>query len=347
MRRKVFVYLLVLGFCLSLSAQADTIIFKSGDRLSGKLVSLENGKLVFNANDVGQVTVDIALVDNFTTDEPVEFHFQDGTIFKSRALKGDPGIFAVEDTTVLPANRFSIGDLQAINPPVKPPVVWTGNITVGITSTHGNTFTESANVSANATRRSEKDRLNIDAAYLASRSEEERNGDKEKVTTQESFVAGTKYDYFWTKKCYSFVNGRYKKDHIADLDYRIIGGLGMGYQWVESETMKFSTDAGVAELCEKYVSHDVVTKNDEFSGQLGYNFDWKFHEKFTFLHNLRYYPSFGKLSDYFMTTDAEIRAAITKSMFSSIKAILDYDSTPAPGIGSTDTKYILGVGWNF
>jgi putative salt-induced outer membrane protein YdiY len=347
MRKSLLVFLMVSAFFTCLSAQADTIIFKSGDRLTGKLVSLENGKLVFNANDVGQVTIDIALVDNFTTDEPVEFHFRDGTVLKSRALTGDPGIFAIEETKILPANRFPISDIQAINPPVKPAVVWTGNVTVGMTSTHGNTFIESANASANATRRSDKDRLNLDAAYLASRAEEEEDGEKEKVTTQESFVAGTKYDYFWTKKCYSFVNGRYKKDHIADLDYRIIGGLGMGYQWIESEKMKFSTDAGVAELCEKYISHDVITKHDEFSGQLGYNFDWKFHEKFTFLHNMRYYPSFGMFSDYFLTTDAEVRAAITKSMFTSFKAILDYDSTPAPDVGSTDTKYVLGVGWNF
>ena len=39
--------------------------------------------------------------------------------------------------------------------------------------------------------------------------------------------------------------------------------------------------------------------------------------------------------------------ALTESMFGSFKAILDYDSTPAPGIGKTDTKYIQGVGWSF
>ena len=48
-----------------------------------------------------------------------------------------------------------------------------------------------------------------------------------------------------------------------------------------------------------------------------------------------------------LTTDAELRAEITKSMFGSLKAILDYDSTPGEGVGTTDTKYILGVGWNF
>ena len=81
--------------------------------------------------------------------------------------------------------------------------------------------------------------------------------------------------------------------------------------------------------------------------QLGYHLDWKFAEKFTFLHKLTYYPSFTSPSDYFLTADAELRAAITDSMFSNFKAVLDYDSIPAQGVGTTDTKYILGVGWNF
>jgi putative salt-induced outer membrane protein YdiY len=292
--------------------------------------------------------VDVSQIENFNTEEAVEFHFQDGTIIKSRALSGDPGIFALEETTILPVNQYPISEIQSINPPVKPAVTWTGNITVGMTSTHGNTFTESANVSFNAMRRTDKDRLKLDSAYLASRTEEEdQNGDKEKVTTEESFVIGGKHDYFWTEKFYSYVNGRFKKDHIADLDRRIIAGLGLGYQWIESDTMNFNTDAGLAELCEQYTTHDEVTKSDQLSVQLGYSFDWQFHEKFLFLHNMTYYPSLETLSDYFLTTDAEIRASITESMYSSFRAVLDYDSTPAEGIGSTDTKYILGVGWKF
>lgn len=34
-------------------------------------------------------------------------------------------------------------------------------------------------------------------------------------------------------------------------------------------------------------------------------------------------------------------------MFGSFKAIMDYDSTPAKEVGSTGTKFIFGLGWNY
>ena len=80
---------------------------------------------------------------------------------------------------------------------------------------------------------------------------------------------------------------------------------------------------------------------------LGYHFDWMINGRFTFIHNLTYYPSFEGLSDCFITADAELRAGITESLFANLKAILDYDSMPAENIATTDTKYILGVGWKF
>ena len=46
-----------------------------------------------------------------------------------------------------------------------------------------------------------------------------------------------------------------------------------------------------------------------------------------------------------MTTTAELRASLTKSMFANLKIIFNYDESPADGQGSTDLKYLLGVGF--
>jgi len=65
------------------------------------------------------------------------------------------------------------------------------------------------------------------------------------------------------------------------------------------------------------------------------------------LHDLTYYPSLEQFSDYFLTATAELRASLTKTMFANFKVIFNFDSTPAPDRGSTDIKYLLGVGINF
>jgi putative salt-induced outer membrane protein YdiY len=348
--------LLVLGVCVSI--HADVVIFKNGDKLTGKVVKLEGGKLTFKADVVGEVPLDLANISSFSTEDPAEFHLQDGTVLKSKVHPAEPGQVTLEKTELIQAQTIPLTAVTSINPPIKPPVTWSGSVTLGMTSTHGNTFTESANVSANVTRRTEQDRLRAYSTYLASRTRDDDTN--EKVTTEESFTLGGKYDYFLTKKWYTFLNADYKKDHVADLDYRIIAGGGMGYQWIEEDNLKFSTDAGVSELCEKYTKRksvppalrpprweEEITKSDELSLQLGYALEWIINDKFSFYHNTRYYPSFGDPADYFLTTDAELRAAITKNLFGSLKAIMDYDSTPGEDVGTTDTKYILGVGWKF
>jgi len=329
----------------------DVVVFKNGDKLSGKLVKLENGTLVFDSAEMGPINLKIERIRNFSTDADIECHFSDGTIIKSKAVTAEPGRFTLEKTDLLAAQTFSIDSLTAINPPAKPLPKWSGNVTVGISSTHGNAFSEGANVSFDTKRRSEKDRTHIYSRYLASRTKDKE--ENKKITTEESFLLGGKYDYFLTDKLYGYTNGSFKKDHVADLDHRIIAGLGCGYQWIETDDMNFGTDAGYANLYEKYTHRDSstglkkTTSTDEPSLQLGYSFDWKIINKITFLHNMRYFPSFGTMSDYFLTTNAELRASISKSMFGSFKAVLDYDSSPAENIGATDTKYILSIGWNF
>jgi hypothetical protein len=54
-----------------------------------------------------------------------------------------------------------------------------------------------------------------------------------------------------------------------------------------------------------------------------------------------------RLSNYYFNTDFGIRADITKTFFTQFKVEYRYDSQPAPGRGSNDLRYILGVGVNF
>ena len=74
--------LLVLGVCVSI--HADVVIFKNGDKLTGKVVKLEKGKLTFKADVVGEVPLDLANISTFSAEEPAEFHLQDGTVIKSK-----------------------------------------------------------------------------------------------------------------------------------------------------------------------------------------------------------------------------------------------------------------------
>ena len=91
---------------------------------------------------------------------------------------------------------------------------------------------------------------------------------------------------------------------------------------------------------------DVSRRNDVIL-QSGYHFEWKPFSKIHYISNLTYNPSIDDWGDYNLTHDSEVRAFITSKIYSTFKFILDYDSHPGEDSASTDTDYILGLGWNF
>jgi len=337
--------LIVVTCVLSLSGLlfADEIVFKNGDKLTGKIEQLTEGKMVFKSDVAGTVTIELSKIRTFSSTEPVEVHLSDGTVFRRRIVQSQSERFAIAGDAALSAQEFALGSVASINPPAKPAAKWSGSISAGLTSTHGNTSTDTTNASVNLTKRTEKDRTLLTADYAKGRQENPDTG--EKITTEDWWRTRAKYDYFFSKKFYGYLDGRYEKDRIAELDRRVILGGGVGYQWVESEEMNFSTEVGLATLYEKF--NNQTDSQSNLSAQLGYHFDRKLPAGLKFINDLTYYPSTENLSDYYLTTTAELRAPFSERMFTNFKVIFDYDATPAEGKGSTDTKYILGVGMNF
>ena len=339
MRYKILIAIFCLGLFVQ-SGRADEIVLKNGDHLTGKIVQLVDGKMVFKSDFVGEVTVELSNIQTFSSDEPITVNLGDKTGFNQKVLSAGDGRFGVEGGDSLKAQEFTVADIVSINPPIPK---WTGDISVGITSTHGNTKTETISASANAMKRTEQDRMTVSADYAKGEQENPDTGDT--VTTEDWWRAKSEYNYFFRKKVYGFLDGSYEKDAVAELDRRVIVGVGGGYQWIESENMNFSTAFGLASLYEKFDNQ--TDSNSELSFQVGYNFDKTLRKNIKFTHDLTYYPAINKFSDYYLTSTTGIRADFTEKIFMTVKAIFNYDATPAIGRGSTDTKYFLGIGYRF
>jgi putative salt-induced outer membrane protein YdiY len=339
MRFKTLILLILLGGFARLS-YGDEIQLKNGDRLTGKIIKLVDGKLVIKSDAAGEVTVNLSNIQTLSSDEPIIVNLKDGTSLKQKISSSEAGRFAIAGDETVQAQEFAVTDIVSINPPIPK---WKGTISAGITSTHGNTKTESITGSANLSKRTQKDRTILSADYAKSKQNNKDTG--EELTIEDWWRAHAKYDYFFSKKMYGYLDGRYEKDAIAELERRVAVGIGGGYQWIESADMNFSTELGLASLYEKY--NNQTDSNSEMSAQLGYHFDKKLRKNLLFINDLTYYPALEKPSNYYLTTTAELRTNLNRAMFMNFKAILDYDSTPAIGAHNTDVKYFLGLGYSF
>ena len=316
-------FLLSTLLCAMLSGiplQADQVFLKNGDRLSGTISHLTDGTLTLKSDLVGEITIPLANIQTFASESPVEIHLKDGAVLNQAVRVAEGNQFAIEDGETLRAQTFNVEDVVSVNPPAKPKPKWTGSVSGAWASTHGNTKTETISASVNMSKRTEKDRTTVSADYGKGKQEDKDTGEDETI------------EDWW-------------RASIAELDRRVTVGIGGGYQWIESDDMSFSTEAGAASLYEKFDNQ--TDSNSELSMQAGYNFDKKITEGMKFVHDLTYYPAFDRFSDYYLTTTAEVRAALVKNMFANFKVIFNYDTTPAIGQGSTDVKYLFGIGLTF
>ena len=203
-------------------------------------------------------------------------------------------------------------------------------------------------MSAEAVRRAERDRWTAQANYLAARQDEKDDDDptteEGRTTTQRVISGSLKYDYFFSKKIYAYAGAKGEKDRLADLRLRLNASTGAGVQWIETDEVKLSTEGGLGWLAEYF---EDGSENGTLSGRFAYAFTRQFGEAVRLFHNFEGLHGFDDPHDFLVQTDAGLRSSLTKSMFSEVKVVLNWDSTPSSDAERTDVRYILGVGLKF
>lgn len=317
------------------AACGDEVLFKSGDRLSGTVKAVAGGKMTFDSAVAGPLTLNMADIKTFSTDNPIEIVQANGTVVQQKVGTGAEG-----QVTVAEAGPVALADIVKVNPEK---VKWTGVVSAGANFVRGNTKSDSVAVGAEAARRSEIDRITFGAGYYTSKQRD--NDTRDSSTTADNWFLKGQYDYFITEKLYGYGNLKYEKDRIANLDMRWTPGIGLGYQWIEQPDLNFDTEAGVAYVYEKYTDPS-ETRTYE-AGRLAYHLDKAFNDHVKAFHNLEYIPSFERIDTFLVNTDVGLRAAMTARLSLEAKAQMAYNSQPSEGRDKKDLRYILGVGLNF
>jgi putative salt-induced outer membrane protein YdiY len=332
---------LVLAGALALSASvvsADQVVFKNGDKLTGKITSLADGKLTLSTPVAGDVKIDMSQVSTFSTDAPIDMVLSDGTVVDQKIIAGGAGQVQIAGG-LLGNQHVSVGDVESINPPQ---AVWTGDLKFGGLLIRGNTFSDSINFGLDLARTTKQDVISFNADYIYGRTKDRTTGAK--TATADNWQMELKYDYNFTKKFYGFVDAIVAKDRLAFLDLRFNPAAGVGYRWFDKPDFKFATEGGIAWVYEKYTN--ATPTREDVSLKLAYHLVKNFNDKVSLFHDLSYYPSIENGKNYLVNTDLGLRSTWTKHLFSEFKFVLDYDSNPAIGALKTNLRYELNVGYS-
>ncbi len=319
---------------------ADTVVFKSGSRLTGEVVRIVGDEITFKSDDVGEVKIASGKVATLETARTNTVQYVDRTTAE--------GVVALKDGAyTLTGRPLDMKRVKAVNPE---PEAWHGAVNFSGTAARGNTTSEKVALTANAARRWDKDRYTGSFGYYFAQNGTTRDN-KEK--TEDRIELGSQFDHFWANKVYSYLNGKYERDGINDLQYRYRIGTGFGYQWLDGAVhdltgkWSFNQEAGLTYIKEKY---EHAKDDDRCTVRYAHHLSWspRWVSDFAFTHNLEYLPDVGDWADsYLIDADVGFTYALSSAWQLMGKIDWDYNSNPGPGTKSSDFRYMLGLGYKW
>ncbi len=237
----------------------------------------------------------------------------------------------------------------------EPDRTWQGSVTLGATTTRGNTDIQSVSLNADAMKEREGDRFTYGFAYNFSEQDGRIN--------QRRINGSAKYDYFLTEKSYALVSANALRDDApavvpptvptASLSLRATGGVGYGRKLAEGDEFKLDAEAGVVYYHEDFRRLPGAVRStlpDEYvAARLAYDAAYTPDkgEKDSIEQRTEIYPSLEDGDDVYIAADTRFKTTLTESMFGQIQWILNWDHTPAAGNKQADHLFILTVGWKF
>ena len=129
-------------------------------------------------------------------------------------------------------------------------------------------------------------------------------------------------------------------DHIAEVDYRVTAGPGVGAYLVKSSVLALSVECGPSYLWEKVAG----LTDDYVVLRITERLDWKISDTAKAWESVQVLPRIDDFGNSLLTAEVGIEAAINSRM--SLRLVLEdkYDSEPADGLKENDLSLIAGLG---
>ena len=339
------------------AARADEVVLTNGDRVTGVVTGIADGKITIAQTKFGTISVSLSDVKSVTpasatqpaattqaaTQPATQPASQPSTMPTTQPSSHPTSLPTSQPATTMAASPPIPPPPPPAAPPKAPPVKrWSGAVTATGLATRGNSESESIRFSIDALRKGDKNTLTLAAAYALGQTENTTTG--EKTTNIDNWFTQAKLDYAFNEKWYNYALVRVESDNVANLDLRVSPGLGVGYRYINKPDAHLNLEGGLNYVWESFQNDGT---NEHVALRLAYHYDKKLNDKVSLVHNVEYLPSVEAIDDFNLNADLGIRAQLTTNMFGEVKAEWRYDSSPAPGADENDFRYTVGVGWKF
>ena len=326
--------LIIIMLFFSTTADAGVLVLKNGDRITGEIKHIWDAEITIEPEYSDEFSVDLSAVDQIISERKFEIELQDGrNVFAQLAGSDDDGRQIVSTGTE--TIQIALADIFELVEPEED-FDWESHVDFSTVINSGNTNTTTGLLRADSTIKVPNHRHLIE--FSAS------HESTDDVTTKEQSLL--KYDYHWFFNEPWFLSTQIsaERDPIIELDHRTIASLGVGRDIWYTPRLTLSVQLGVGAQTEEIggMTEDssVATWTLRYRQEF-LNNDFELFHNHTITHNLD-----GRTNTSYKTSTG-VRYEITDLLYVNFTFDYDYETDPAPGVGSEDSTLLVGIGAEF
>lgn len=337
---------------MGLTALADTITLKNGDRFTGSIVRSDSKSVTIKTEYAGVVTITMDAIATVTADKPVVVTTRDKKTIVGK-ITTDAGT-----TTVQPENStaatLKTDEIQVIRSSEEQAAfeaeerkydhpslfqLWTGTIDVGFAFTRGNANTSTFSTALAAVRQTRRDKT---TGYLASVLSRNRDNGRS-LTTANVARGGLRYDRNISERVFIYGLADLERNRIQRLNLRSVAGGGFGAHVIKRDTFTFDVFGGATYNREMFSE---FTRNSA-EGTIGEETVYKPNPRFLFSQRFILFPNLTDTGSYRHTFDATAVTAISKRLGWQVTFSNRFLSNPPAGTKKNDQIFTTGLRYTF
>lgn len=365
MRRSVFIFV---ALCLlGVSARADQVVLKNGDRITGTIVKSDvkaddktKTVLIIKTDFAGDIPVLWDSVASVVSSEPLHLQLKDGQTIVGPVTTSDEkfdvatkttgDVATSKDAVVAVRNdaeqkTYDDTAYRLAHPRLTD--FWSGLFDTGLSVTRGNSSTLNFTLAGKAVRQTDRDKISVytTAVYATD------NTTPPSRTTAHAIQGGIRGDLNISDKWFVFGFTDNLYDEFQHLDLRNVLGGGAGYHVIKSANTTFDVFGG-GDFEQEYFSPnppDELTSVTRKTGEIlfGEEYDTKLNGRTTITENATFYPNVSDTGQYRFQFNAT-SATKLKSFLSWQVTFSDiYISNPLAGLKGNDLLLSTGLRLTF
>lgn len=331
----------------AVTAFADQIVLRNGDRITGSIVKKDGAVLTIKSDLFGVISTPWEKVESIDSAAPVYVTSREGTIVEG-PLTVSAGVAAI----VAPGGRrdIAVADVAAIRNPDEQRTferlespdwghLWAGNGTIGWAGSLGNARTLTFTTGLTATRATKNDKTSV--YFNSIKATGPANGVIQ--ATAQAVRGGIAYNSNVSSRIFLNTFNDYEYDRFQNLDLRFVAGAGSGLHAVATPRTRLDILVG-GDYNRSAFTTFVRNSAEAYYGD-DYQFKW--NGSTTVFQTSRVFHDLTRPGQFRVNFDTGASVKIMKWLNWNLSVSDRYLNTPAPGRKSNDILYTTGFGISF